>query len=177
MACCRNPVEDADAWDAACCWAFRRTFRHKPAADELRDYQRALAERGAADARPIYARLRGEAGAAPAKAVRPKRRRKAPPESEPHRSDQDGQINTAPTAPEPEPPQPEPSKIYIPNIGMSLPAPTSSSGERDRRQRRRTSAAREGTSRALSARAARQRSTLLAGPSKPPPRSMFPNVA
>jgi hypothetical protein len=89
MARCRNPAEDADAWDAACCWAFRRTFRHKPAADELRDYQRALAERdhlGLADALPIYARLRGEAGAAPAKAVRPKRRPNVSPAAPPPRA-------------------------------------------------------------------------------------------
>ncbi len=68
---------DGELWDNACRWAFRQTFGHEPAPDELRDYQHALAERdatGAWDALPIYARLRGE----PAKASLTEPRRKAP---------------------------------------------------------------------------------------------------
>jgi hypothetical protein len=60
--------------DAACEWAFRKTFWRSPTPDELRDYKLALDERdrlGLSDALPIFARLR----AASTKAPRPKRRR------------------------------------------------------------------------------------------------------
>jgi hypothetical protein len=66
--------------DAACKWAFRKTFRRRPTPDELRDYKLALDERdrlGLNDALPIFSRLRSEA-----EAVRPKRRRKAPQRAE-----------------------------------------------------------------------------------------------
>jgi hypothetical protein len=66
--------------DAACKWAFRKTFRRRPTRDELRDYKLALDERdrlGLNDALPIFSRLRSEAGPAP-EAGRPARRRKAP---------------------------------------------------------------------------------------------------
>jgi hypothetical protein len=66
--------------DAACKWAFRKTFRRSPTPGELRDYMRALDEHdrlGLRDALPIFSRLRREAGAARTKAFRPKRGRPA----------------------------------------------------------------------------------------------------
>jgi hypothetical protein len=92
--------------DAACRWAFKRTYGRKPAPDELRDYQLALAERdrlGLPDARPIYARLRSEAGAAPAKA--PRRRRVLEGGSD--RLSQNGHVDSAPACIEDQPPSPK----------------------------------------------------------------------
>jgi hypothetical protein len=46
--------------DAACKWAFRKTFRRAPTPDKLRDYKLDLDERdrlGLSDALPIFSRL------------------------------------------------------------------------------------------------------------------------
>jgi hypothetical protein len=85
--------------DAACKWAFRKTFRRSPTPDELRDYKLALDERdrmGAWDALPIYARLRGNA----AKAPRAERQRK-------DRRGQNGHADSAPVCIEDRPLSPK----------------------------------------------------------------------